>query len=70
MGTGRPDSTIPNYLKARSLVGLRRLMLRNNARHGCYFPYFDIQFVQGYWYAFFFQSIENALEKGQLEDGE
>ena len=60
---GRPDATIVNFLKARSLPGLRRLMLRNNAKHGCYFPYFDIQKQDGHWYCFFYQDVMKSLDE-------
>lgn len=42
-------------------------MIKNNARHGVYFPYFDIQRQDGYWYAFFYQSVEIAIEKEMMD---
>lgn len=45
---------IPNVLSARSPRGLRRLMLNNNVKHGIEFKYFDIQFINGRWFAWFY----------------
>lgn len=53
---------IPNFIQASTPQGLRLAMLRNNAKHGMFFHYFDIQFVNGKWIAWFFQRIENADE--------
>jgi hypothetical protein len=46
---------IPNYITARSLLGLRRLMLQNNLRNGKEYSYFDIQFVGGAWVAWYLE---------------
>lgn len=46
--------SIPNYLTAQTPQGLRRLMLRNNVKHGMRFTYHDIQFVDGVWFAWFY----------------
>jgi hypothetical protein len=48
-----------DYLKAKSLLGLRRLMVRNNARFGVTFNYFDIQFVKGHWHAFYYARVQD-----------
>ena len=45
---------ILDYLSAKSLVGLRRLMVRNNVKKHSTIHYFDIQFVKGKWYAFYY----------------
>ena len=67
------SASIPSFLTARSPEGLRRLMLRNNAKHAMFFKYFDIQFVNGRWYAWYilnlktnvpFNSPEEALQGG------
>lgn len=44
---------IPNVLIARNLKKLRALMLINNLKHTTEFDYFDIQFAEGQWHAFF-----------------
>jgi hypothetical protein len=55
---GASTEDIPNYLVARNARALRVAMLRNNARHGTMFKYFDIQFADGKWYAWFFFRID------------
>jgi hypothetical protein len=47
------SSFLPNYLRARSPQGLRRLMLLNNIKRGLQVSYFNIQFVNGYWFAWY-----------------
>jgi hypothetical protein len=49
---------IPNFVTARSAQALRVAMLRNNARFGIMFHYFDIQFAEGKWIAWFFHRID------------
>jgi len=69
---------IPNYITARSLSGLRRLMLANNSRKGYFFKYFDIQKVeengQSLWVAFYYEEVrlENVdqISKELQEGGE
>lgn len=46
---------IPNYLTARSPQGLRRAMLVNNLRKQTQLVYSNIQFVDGKWYAWFYE---------------
>lgn len=46
---------IPNYISAGSPQGLRRLMLQNNLKYGKQYNYFDIQFVNGKWFVWFFE---------------
>jgi len=50
---------IPNYLKARSPQGLRRLMLLNNAKYSTFFEYVYIQFTEGNWYAWFYRDVDS-----------
>ena len=54
---------IPNYLKARSPQGLRRLMLLNNARASSFYEYLNIQFIPdakgGYWYCWYYKDVDN-----------
>lgn len=49
---------LPNFVSAQSLMGLRRAMLKNNARKGYQFSYRDIQFVSGKWYAFYDEYLD------------
>lgn len=54
---------IPNFLTAGSAIGLRRLMLLNNTKKAKQYNYFDIQFVSGKWFAWYYddEAIENLL---------
>lgn len=55
---------IPNYLKARSPQGLRRLMLLNNAKGSAFYEYVNISPVlEGtvlYWYAWYYKDVDNS----------
>lgn len=53
---------IPNFIKAKTVLGLRRNMLINNSKEGITFNYFDIQFVNGEWYAWFYTELKNNDE--------
>lgn len=66
----RPDSRyIPNFIRARSPQGLRRLMLLTNARYGAWVQYQDIQFVNGEWIAWYHAPLDtNEFES--LTSGE
>lgn len=58
---------IPNALTAKTLNGLRRSMFLNNIKYRAYHRYFDIQFVNGKWYAFYIREddrIEDAFKGG------
>lgn len=52
---------IPNYLSAGSPKGLHRLMLLNNIKNGKQYNYFDIQFVNGKWFVWYFE-FENLTD--------
>ena len=68
---------IPNYIKARSPQGLRRLMLLNNARSSTFYEYTHIQFISdaegGQWYAWYYRDVDNNdiadLETPPTDDG-
>lgn len=57
------SSRIPNYIKAASPIGLRRLMLVTAAKLGLQIDFFDIQYVndgrEKYWIAWFNHEIQN-----------
>lgn len=61
-GFARPPSLVdvPHYVKAKSPDGLIRAMLANNVKLKAYVGYFDIQFVNGYWYAWFTIDVEKG----------
>lgn len=44
-------------------------MFLNNIKKGMFYKYFDIQFVKGKWYAFYFEKIDtnNAVNIMELK---
>lgn len=62
---------IPNFIKASSPFGLRRLMLINNAKLGGLVQYFDIQqTLDGKWIAWYFAEIRSDDELLTKKAGE
>lgn len=59
--TGGAITNIPHFLKARSPEGLRRSMLKNNIKHGLIFDYYQINHVDGFWYAWFQLDAVDAM---------
>lgn len=59
-----PIDRVPQYLAAGSPEGLRRLCLRNNLKKGRYYNYFAIQFVNGKWYAWYYEDLQLGESKG------
>jgi hypothetical protein len=62
---------IPNYISASSPKGLRRLMLLNNLKNGKQYNYFDLQFANGKWFVWYYESekIDELLtQKESLGD--
>lgn len=49
---------IPNFVKAKTPSGLRRLMFENNMRKNVQYVYHAIQFASGYWYAWYYEEIK------------
>lgn len=58
----RHSDLIPHFIKAKSAKGLRRLMFKTNAQAGMQFQYFDIQFVNGSWFAWYFSDLKSIGE--------
>jgi len=56
---------IPNFLKAKTAIALQQAMLSNNLEQGKEYHYFDIQYVNGNWYAWYFESVEQNV-KGRI----
>lgn len=54
-------TTIPNFITAASPQGLRRLMLMTNKRLGAWHNY-QIQFVNGRWFAWYHAGLDNKEE--------
>lgn len=61
------STVIPNFITAASPRALRRLMLLNNRRLGAWHKY-DIQFVNGKWFAWFHEDITRADVNSLIED--
>jgi len=59
---------IPNYITARTPQGLRRLMLMNNIKLGTEFNYFDLQFVNKKWVAWYYQKVELLQEDNPVKE--
>lgn len=51
---------LPSFLKAKSAEELRSLMLKNNLKLNQEFNYFDIQYVNNNWYAWFYIALDSA----------
>lgn len=60
-------TVIPNFLSARSPQALRRLMLLTNKRLGAWHNY-QIQFVEGRWYAWYHEEITRSNINEIVED--
>lgn len=60
-------TVIPNFLTAGSPRGLRRLMLLNNKRLGAWHNY-QIQFVNGKWFAWFHEEVTRSNINQLVED--
>lgn len=63
-------NTIPNYVTARTPQGLRRAMLRVNMRLKAFASFYDIQFVNGRWYAWYWEDVDPARQpESEVTDG-
>lgn len=61
---------IPQFVSARSPQGLRRAMIMINAKSGNWHKFFDIQFVAGKWYGWYYKEVDTADITGAPEGGE
>lgn len=61
MAKARPNE-IPNYIQAVTPRGLRLAMIENNTRQKLTIQYFDIQYVKGKWFAWFYLPIKHDDE--------
>lgn len=57
---------IPNYIKAASPIGLRRLMLETQRRDSMQYNFFDIQFANGFWFAWYVKKANTDVEKNDV----
>jgi hypothetical protein len=60
-------TVIPNFLSASSPRALRRLMLMTNKRLGAWHNY-QIQFVNGKWFAWYHEEITRSNLNELIED--
>ena len=60
MTTNLSLNLIPDFIASDSPKGLRRLMIKTNARDGVSYNYFDIQNVDGKWYAWFYREAKRG----------
>jgi len=54
---------IPNFLKEKTALKLQQAMLGLNSLKGKEYKYFDIQYVNGSWYAFYYESVEDSIKR-------
>lgn len=54
---------VPNYVKASSPIGLRRLMYAVQSKDKMQYNFYDIQFVNGSWYAWYLVTPKTHIEK-------
>lgn len=52
---------VPHYVRAKTPDALTKAMLANNMKLKAHVGYFDIQYANGYWYAWFIIDIEKTL---------
>ena len=55
------SKNIYNYIAAKTPRGLRLAMLRRNAEVGAHLKYFDIQFTNNRWFAWY-ESPQRVVE--------
>jgi len=54
---------IPNFLQEKTALKLQEKMLKLNVSKGKEYKYFDIQYVNGSWYAWFYEDLEQAVTR-------
>jgi ribosomal protein S6 len=54
---------VPNFIKATSPQGLRRLMYQVQIKDRMQYVFFDISFVSGYWHAWYFYEPKTDTDK-------
>lgn len=61
--------TVPNFLRAASPQGLRRLMLLNNIRKGKKHYYFDFtETTKGEWLCWFEEEVKVKEDNGRAKE--
>lgn len=54
---------VPNFVKAASPDGLRRLMFKVQQQDSMQYKFFDIQFSNGSWFAWYFYEPKTPTAK-------
>jgi hypothetical protein len=57
--------SVPNFIKAASPKGLRRFMLQAQIKDKTQYLFFDIQFNNGYWFAWYRPNPTTDTDKTQ-----
>lgn len=65
----RSQITVPAYLQAKTKDELRKLMRAVQLKHGMKFHFFDIQYAEGKWVAWYEISLTQEVEKGAVTNG-
>lgn len=52
---------IPNFIQEKTPIKLQQAMLRLNASRGKEYQFFDIQYVNGSWYAWYYEDVEQQV---------
>lgn len=50
--------TVPDFVSARTPLGLRRAMFLNNKKQKGFVVYQDVSFVKGKWYAWYYVKLK------------
>lgn len=58
----RSPKEIPNFLRSKTPEGLKREMAKLNAMTGYHNKFFDIQFVNGEWFCWYYFETSSAKE--------
>jgi len=53
---------IPHFLKEKTPLKLQQAMLALNSLKGKEYTYNNIQYVNGYWYAFYYEDTSKQLK--------
>ena len=58
---------IPNFIQEKTPLKLQQAMLNLNASKGKEYKYFDIQYVNGVWYAWYYEDVKETIKRGGVE---
>ena len=60
---GTPNTTVPVYVSGKTADELMLAMARNNKKYGTNFKYFDIQFVENLWFAWYYHDNTKLIKQ-------